>query len=79
MSPGEEIPQVDKLAMPLVFHIDHTPSVLASPHRLTIDDYVTLRANDGERNHVPDALVQLKLLFIVLIVIERIKPDVVIH
>jgi len=50
-SPGQEVPQVDKLAMPLVLDVHDTVSVLPSSNRLPVDDNVRLGSNDGEGNH----------------------------
>ena len=49
--PGEEVPQVDKLAVPLILDVDNAPAVLATPNGLTIDDDGALRTDNCERNH----------------------------
>jgi len=79
VSPGQEIAQRHELAMCLVLDIYHTPAVFPTAHGLPADDHITLRANYGEWDHVPDALVELHLLFIILICIKRIEADTVVE
>lgn len=50
--PGEEVTQVDELAVVLVLDIDDTPSVFASTNGLAINDDIALRADDSERNNI---------------------------
>ena len=42
VGPRQEVPQVDEFAVVGVFNVDDTPSVLASPDRLAVNDHVTL-------------------------------------
>ena len=46
--PEQEVAEVDKLAVSLVFDIDDTPSVLTSTDLLAVDDDALLGADDGE-------------------------------
>jgi len=50
MSAGEEVAQVDKLAVCLVFAIDDSPSVLPTADGLTVHVDGLLAAYDGEGN-----------------------------
>ena len=50
--PCKEIPQVDELAVILILDVDDAPFVLASAYLLTVDDHISLRTHNGERNHV---------------------------
>lgn len=77
-SPRKEIPQIHKLAMPFILHVDHTPSALPSSDRLAIDHDVLLRPNDCERDHLPEPFVELNLSGVVLLRVERIQSDLVI-
>ena len=45
---GEEVAEVDELAVALVFHVDGAPAVLAAADELAVDVDVLLRADDGE-------------------------------
>lgn len=49
--PSQEIPQPQKLAMVRIFHIDHSPSVLPSTNRRTVNDDVGFGADYGERDY----------------------------
>lgn len=49
--PREEISQIDKFAMPLIFNVDHTPSVLPSADRLAVDNDTSLRSDNCEWEH----------------------------
>lgn len=49
--PGEEVSEVDKLAVPLVLDVDDPVPVLSAADGLAIDDHVCLRADDGKGNH----------------------------
>lgn len=40
--PSEEIPEVDKLAMAFVLHVNHSPAVLATTDSLSVDNDVSL-------------------------------------
>lgn len=94
--PGQEVPQVVELSVPLVLHVDHTPPILPAPNRLTIDNDVTFRPNDSKGNHRlkenkrrhsnnvrwethPDLLVELSFLFVILVSVEGVQTDVVVH
>lgn len=48
MSASEEVTQVDKLAVSLVFNIDRAPSVLPTADGLTVDVDVALGAHHGK-------------------------------
>jgi hypothetical protein len=48
----EEVPQVDKLAVVLVFDVDDAPSVLATSDLVTIYDDGLLGSYDGEGNQI---------------------------
>ena len=45
---GEEVAQVDKFAVPLVFDVDGSPAVLAAAHGLVIDCDGFFRADYSE-------------------------------
>ena len=49
--PCKEVAQVDKVAMSLVLYIDDTPLHLSAADGFAIDDDVSLRSDDGERDH----------------------------
>ena len=51
-APGEEVAEVDELAVPLVLDVDHAPAVLAAADGLAVDDDGALGAHDGEGDHV---------------------------
>lgn len=78
-SPREEVPQVDKLAMPLILAIDDAPSVLPPPDGLAVDHHRPLRADYCEGEHLPDTLVQLELFLVVVLRVERVKADLVVQ
>lgn len=61
MGAGEEISQVDELAVVLVFDVDNTPAVLSTADLLAIDNDVLLAADNCERDDVlcVQALVQV--------------------
>lgn len=48
----EEVPQVDKFAVVLVFNVDDTPSVLATSDLVTVYDDGLLGSHNGEGNQV---------------------------
>ena len=50
--PGEEVAEVDELAVPLVLDVDDAPAVLAATDGLAVDDHRALRADDREGDHV---------------------------
>jgi hypothetical protein len=45
---GEEVAEVDELAVSLVLDVDHAPAVLATADLLAVDDDGLLTADDGE-------------------------------
>lgn len=45
---GQKVAQVDELAVPLVFHVDGAPAVLAAADGFAGDVDVALGADDGE-------------------------------
>jgi hypothetical protein len=51
-SPCKEVPEVHELAMTFVLNINDTPTVLATTDRLPVDDHITFRPHDSERNYV---------------------------
>ena len=48
MRPEEEVSEIDEFAVVLVLHVDHTPSVLASPDLLAIDNDGLLGTDHSE-------------------------------
>lgn len=52
VSPGEEVPERDELAVGLILNIHDPPAVLASADRLAVNEDVTLGTDDSQRNHV---------------------------
>lgn len=52
MCSGEEVAKVDELAMVLILHIDHTPSILSSTDLLASNNDRFLRSYNSERNDV---------------------------
>lgn len=48
---GQKVPQVDKVAVPLILDIDHSPPGLSSPDGFTIDVDVALGTDDGKGDH----------------------------
>lgn len=49
---GQEVAQVDELAVVLVLDVDDTPAVLAAANLLAVDDDGLLTADDGEGDNV---------------------------
>ena len=49
--PGEEVAEVDELAVPLVLNVDDSPAVLAATDGLAVDDDGALRADNSEGDH----------------------------
>lgn len=45
---GEEVAEVDELAVSLILDVDHAPAVLAAADLLAVDDDGLLTADDGE-------------------------------
>lgn len=64
VSSGEEIPEIDKFAVILIFDIDDTPFVLTATDLLAINNDSLLAANDCERDDVLNSAV-CSSLFIV--------------
>lgn len=52
MGARQEVSQVDKFAVVLVFHVDDTPAVLSAPDMLVIYHDVPLTADHGKRDDV---------------------------
>jgi hypothetical protein len=49
---GQEVAQVDKLAVVLILHVDNTPAVLAAANLLAVDDDSLLTTDNGEGNDI---------------------------
>ena len=49
--PGEEVAEVDELAVPLVLNVDDSPAVLAATNGLAVDDDGALGADNSEGDH----------------------------
>jgi hypothetical protein len=49
---GQEVAQVDKLAVVLVLNVDDTPAVLATANLLAVDNNGLLAADNGEGDNV---------------------------
>jgi hypothetical protein len=45
---GEEVAEVDELAVSLVLDVDHAPAVLAAANLLAVDDDGLFTADNGE-------------------------------
>lgn len=52
MGAGQEVSQVDELAVVLVFDVNDTPAVLSTADLLATDNDVLLATDDSERNDV---------------------------
>lgn len=52
MGPGQEVAQVNKLAVVLILDVDDTPPVLTAANLLAVDDNGLLAANHREGNDV---------------------------
>ena len=50
-SPGQEVAEVDKFTMLLVFNIDHSPPILSAADTFTINHHCALGSDDREGNH----------------------------
>ena len=50
--PGEEVAEVDELAVPLVLDVDDAPAVLAAADGLAVDDDRALGADNCEGDHI---------------------------
>jgi len=74
---GEEVAEVDELAVVLVFDVDDAPLVLSTTDSAAVDVDSLVAANDGEGNEVLDLLVDSGLLVVVLVVVVRVEADVV--
>lgn len=48
--PSEEVSQVHKLAVRSILDVYYAPAVLTTPDSLSINNNVTLRAHDSERD-----------------------------
>lgn len=75
----EEVSQMRKLAVSLVFHVDETPAVLAATDLLAVNNNGLLRANNSKGDDALDLLVQLSVfLVVVLIRIVGVQVQVVV-
>ena len=72
MGSGQEVPQADELAMVLIFHVDHSPSVLAPANRPAANDDVVLGADNSKRDEILDGSVHGAFFLILLVVVVRI-------
>lgn len=79
MGAEEEVTEVDKLAVTLVFDIDDTPAVLAAAYWLSVNDNIALGADDGKGDHRADGLIVLELVLVKLIGVKWIQTDVVVY
>lgn len=75
---GEEVAEVDKLAVVLVLDVDDAPAVEAPAHGLAVNDDVALAADNSEGEHVADTLVELELLGVELVAVEGVQADLVV-
>ena len=64
----EKVTEVHKLAVVLVFNVDHAPPVLTTSNLLAIDNDRLFRTNNGEWNHALNNLVSLQLHVFILCV-----------
>lgn len=74
---GEEVSEVDKFAMILVFDVDDTPTVLTATDLLAINNNRFLTSNNGKGDDVLDGRVGSTFLVIELIVVVWIHPNAV--
>lgn len=52
MGASQEVPQIHKLAVVLILHINDAPSILTATNLLTIDNDCFLTADDSEWNDI---------------------------
>lgn len=64
--------------MLFVLNINHSPPVLSTSYWFSINDDISLRSNNCERNHVSDSFIELFLFWIVIIVVEGVNSNVVV-
>ena len=74
---GQEVAEVDELAVVLVFDVDDAPLVLSTADGAAVDVDGLVAANDGKGNEILDLLVDGGLLVIVLVVVVGVEADVV--
>lgn len=77
MCAGQEISQADEFAVVLVFHIDHTPSVLATSYGAAPDNNIILGANDSKGDQAFNGVVHGAFLLVLLFIVVGIHPQVV--
>ena len=68
----QEVSQIHKLAMVLVFDIDYSPSILAASNLLATNNDCLLASNNSERNDVLDLSIDSALLLVKLVIVVRI-------
>jgi len=74
---GQEVAEVDELAVVLILDIDDTPTVLTSAYSMAVDGDGLFTANDSEWNDGLNLGVDGSLLRVVLVVLEWVHADVV--
>ena len=76
MGPRQEVSQRYELAMVLILHIDHTPSVLPAAHRTTVDNDRVLGSDNCKGDQIFDVGIRGTFLFILLIIVVRVHPQI---
>lgn len=74
---GEEVAEVDELAVVLIFDVDDAPLVLSTTDGAAVDVDGLVAADYGKGNEVLDLLVDGGLLVVVLVVVVGVEADVV--
>ena len=76
MGPRQEVSQRYEFAMVLILHIDHTPSVLSTAHRTTVDNDRVLGSNNCKGDQIFDVGIHGTFFFILLIIVVRVHPQI---
>ena len=74
---GQEVSQIDELAVSIVFDVDHSPTVLPTTHLFASYIDVSLTSNNGEGDNVFDLSIDGAFFFVVLFVVVWVHTQVV--
>ena len=73
----QHVTQVEELAVVRVLDVHHARAVLTATNQLAVHLHGALRADHGEGQHGLDLAVEHALLFVVVLVVERIDTDAI--
>jgi len=74
---GEEVSQVDELAVVLVLNVDHAPSILTSSNLLAVHDDRLLRTDHREGDDILNLSIERTFLLIQLVIVVRVHLQIV--